>query len=109
MRAVLLDRLPNISTAQKADADRALNGVKVNDAGLVQALLDYGTYDTYFYIRESADNKKSEGYRNGDRLQALDLSSLESFRYQSPDELLLFTSSHHLAKYVPFPAILRTH
>ncbi len=102
MRAVLLDRLPNVATANKTDEARPLNGVKVNDAGLVQALLDYGTYDAYFYIRESADNRKAEAYRNGDRLRPLDLSSLESLRHQSPDDLVLFTSSHHLAKYVPF-------
>ncbi len=35
-------------------------------------------------------------------LRPLDLSSLESLRDQPPDDLVLFTSSHHLAKYVPF-------
>jgi glycosyltransferase involved in cell wall biosynthesis len=102
MRAILLDRLPNVAIAAKANADRPLNGVKVNDAGLVQALLDYGSYDTYFYIREAADNRRAEAYKNGERLHALDLGSLESLRLEAPDELVLFTSSHHLAKFVPF-------
>ncbi len=47
MRALLLDRLPNVSVASKTDAGRALNGVKVGDASLAQALLKYGTYDAY--------------------------------------------------------------
>lgn len=102
MRAVLLDRLPNVGTAGKADHDRPLNGVKVNDAALVQALLDYGSYDAYYYVRESANNHKADSYRNRERLQALDLGSLESLRDEPPQELILFTSSHHLAKYVPF-------
>ncbi len=67
MRAVLLDRLPNVATAAKSDETRPLNGVKVNDAGLVQAMLDHGSYDVYFYIRESANNRKAEAYRNGER------------------------------------------
>jgi glycosyltransferase involved in cell wall biosynthesis len=102
MRALLLDRLPNVSIANKVDAERPLNGVKVTDAGLVQALLDYGTYDAYYYIRESSGNCKAEEYRHANRLQALDLGSIESFPAKAPGELLLFTSSHHLAKFVPF-------
>ena len=102
MRALLLDRLPNDAVANKADAERPLNGVKVTDAGLVQALLKYGTYDTYYYIREASENHKADAYHCASRLQALDLGSIESLRVNAPDDLLLFTSSHHLAKFVPF-------
>jgi glycosyltransferase involved in cell wall biosynthesis len=102
MRALLLDRLPNDAVAKKSDSERALNGVKVTDAGLVQALLQYGTYDTYYYIRESSENHKAEEYQDGSRLEALDLGSIESLPSKAPDDLLLFTSSHHLAKFVPF-------
>ncbi len=102
MRALLLDRLPNISVANKIDAERPLNGVKVTDAGLVQALLRYGTYDAYYYIRESAENYKANEYQYAGRLQALDLGSIESLPARAPDDLLLFTSSHHVAKFVPF-------
>ena len=101
MRALLLDRLPNDADANKVDAERPLNGVKVTDAGLVQALIEYGTYDTYYYIREASENRKADAYQCASRLQALDLGSIESLRVKAPDDLLLFTSSHHLAKFVP--------
>jgi glycosyltransferase involved in cell wall biosynthesis len=102
MRALLLDRLPNVSVANKTDASRALNGVKTTDAGLVQALLKYGTYDAYYYVRESSENNKADEYECAGRLRPLDLGGLEALRTQAPDELLLFTSSHHPAKFVPF-------
>jgi glycosyltransferase involved in cell wall biosynthesis len=102
MRALLLDRLPNVTVANKSNAERPLNGVKVTDAGLVQALLRYGTYDAYYYIRESSENQKADKYEHADRLRALDLGSIESFPSRAPQDLLLFTSSHHLAKFVPF-------
>lgn len=53
MHALLIDRLPNVS-ATKTDSSRALNGVRVTDATLVQALLGYGTCDAYYYVRESS-------------------------------------------------------
>lgn len=102
MRALLLDRLPNDSVANKVEAERPLNGVKVTDSGVVQALLKYGIYDAYYYIRESSENHKAGQYRQAERLHSLDLGSIESFREKSPDDLVLFTSSHHLAKFVPF-------
>jgi glycosyltransferase involved in cell wall biosynthesis len=102
MRALLLDRLPNVSIATKEDANRALNGVRVTDTALVQALLNYGTYDAYYYIRESSDNNKVKGYEQAERLGSLDLGSIESLRTKAPDQVLLFTSSHHIAKFVPF-------
>jgi D-inositol-3-phosphate glycosyltransferase len=102
MRALLLDRLPNIATANKVEHGRALNGVKVNDTAMAQALLKYGSYDVYYYIRESAGNLKEDAYEYRERLHSLDLGSLESLRNKAPDELVLFTSSHHLAKFIPF-------
>src|SRR5581483_7570476 len=102
MRALLLDRLPNDSVANKTEAERPLNGVKVTDSGLVQALLRYGNYDAYYYVRESSENHKADQYQNANRLRALDLGSIESLRESAPDDLVLFTSSHHLAKFVPF-------
>ncbi len=102
MRALLLDRIPNLAIANKDDARKSLNGVKVTDAGLVQALLRYGTYDEYLYIRESSSNHKADGYLNHDRLRALDLATVESLRTQSSDEMVLFTSGHQVAKFVPF-------
>jgi glycosyltransferase involved in cell wall biosynthesis len=102
MRALLLDRLPNDSVANKIEAERPLNGVKVTDSGLVRALLKYGTYDAYYYVRESTENHKAGQYQNASRLRALDLGSIESLREKAPDDLVLFTSSHHLAKFVPF-------
>jgi glycosyltransferase involved in cell wall biosynthesis len=102
MRALLIDRLPNLVTATKADPPRALNGVMVNDSRFVQALLKYGTYDTYYYIRESAENHKISQYAHPERLKALDLRTLELLSVKAPDSLVLFTSSHHIAKFVPF-------
>ena len=107
MPALLIDRLPNVSTASKTEPGRVVNGVKVNDAGLVQALLKYGTYDIYYYIRESSGNTKAEEYTDCTRLKALDLRTLEQLCEMEPDSLVFFTSSHHLAKYVPLRQFFR--
>jgi glycosyltransferase involved in cell wall biosynthesis len=101
MRALFLDRLPNaVPTADNAGT--VVNGVRVANAAFTKALLRYGTYDRYFYVRESAMNAKAESYGCDERLTPLDLGSLESLRTAPPDELVLFTATQHIAKFVPF-------
>ncbi len=102
MRALLLDRLPNAMPTATNSTGGAVNGVRVANAAFTKALLRYGTYDRYFYVRESAQNEKAAAYGQDDRLAALDLGSLESLRTTPPEELVLFTATQHIAKFVPF-------
>jgi glycosyltransferase involved in cell wall biosynthesis len=105
-RVLLIDRLPNPDITEKgATIGRSVSGMNVANIGLVRSLLRYGTFDRYLFVQESPNQEKLEKYKDGNRIQPLHLGNAECLF--GIDDLVLFTSSHHLAKYVPVRQLFR--
>jgi glycosyltransferase involved in cell wall biosynthesis len=99
-RVLLIDRLPNPDiTGKGSTIGRNVSGMNVANIGLVRSLLKYGTFDRYLFIQENPNLEKLEKYEDRKRLQPVHLGNAQSLA--GIDNLVLFTTSHHLAKYVP--------
>lgn len=100
-RALLIDRLPNAElVSYGATVGSTVSGSAVANVGLVRSLLRYGSFDAYFYMQESPLARKEAMFAAGERLQGINLGNAESLPNRT-DELVLFATSQHLAKYVP--------
>lgn len=105
-RVLLIDRLPNPDITEKGSTiGRNVSGMNIANIGLVRSLLRYGTFDRYLFIQESPNAEKLEKYQGRGRLQPVHLGNVECLA--GIDDLVLFTTSHHLAKYVPVRQLFR--
>jgi glycosyltransferase involved in cell wall biosynthesis len=107
MNALLLDRLPlDINAAKDRDpAGNYVLGERVHDAALVSALLQYGSYDRYFYLAHGPGGEA--GRPRDDRLVPVTDEGLDILT--TADRLVLFTSSLVLPKYLPLRAWYQRH
>lgn len=106
-RSLLIDRLPNVERVSwGANVGSLVSGAAVANVGLVRSLLRYGSYDSYFYIQESPMPHKRALFPRNERLRPIHLGNLESLP-NNVNELVLFATSQHLAKFVPVRQLFR--
>jgi glycosyltransferase involved in cell wall biosynthesis len=101
MKALLLDRIPQYWIAGKDDdpVNAAASGILLNDAGFLEALLKYGTFDRYYYLDLPLRRPLNRAVEP-ERLVRIDMAYLDTLRGNS--ELLLFRSGTDVSSFVPF-------
>src|SRR5262249_52308107 len=109
MNALLIDLIPrHISSAKDENpTGEHVTGERVNDSGLLQAMLSFGTFDKYFYFENGlipTDPRDLQRYENSGRLEKIDIDSLR--RLTAQDNLVLFTNTLLMPKYLPLRNIL---
>jgi glycosyltransferase involved in cell wall biosynthesis len=101
MPSLLLESLPRaVGCAKDRNASVPISGILVHDAAFVRALLDFGSFDRYYFIESPYYRSDFSDADVSSRLVPIKLG--ESRQLADVEELILFRSGTDLSPFVPF-------